>query len=557
MKIYEKFKFRFIAIIAILIVGDMVAVFMIQRNTFDNLIRATFTESIKYTISSIERGLDEKREKIKDVSRTIVNSQEVIELLEGKRKITVNPTIDRYLYSFPKIMIEIYDKSENRIAKGLNVTADADAKYLKRAANTPLQYTDISIKNGKILMKNYSTIQNLREKLGTAVVSIEISEEELSELIEKHYTLKLYEAGKNNEKREGYFTARKEILDGIAEVEIGVKASKINEIKRDIVFKIWYVNIAFIIISMVIMNIIASEIITPMNRIITGLTELKKGNLNYRIENKYAGEIGTAVKSFNETTEYLRETRENEKRIYNLDKIASAGRLASGVAHEIKNPLASMAMIIDLYKRKGTDISFKHDDLALLSDEIKRINGILENLLDFSKSDKINIENNNIKDIVEDIYNLVEKKISSSGNHISIEEFGDGFDIKCDKNLIKQMILNLILNSSDAVSNGDITVKIDSGVKMLAIEVKDNGEGIDESIKEKVFEPFFTTKVNGNGIGLAVVKKIADIHSFEISIDSKKGFGTTVKIEIDKEKNKKLKVENINISDEIFLRRRK
>lgn len=579
MKIYEKFKVKFLVVISLLILANMAIVYIIQGNTFNAVFDTMIADNLNKTVESVEKGINKKKDYISDIGLIVANSNDASMVIKSRDEEHVNINIDRYVHNFPDMFIEIFDKNGERVAKGVNVSFISKNEYIQKAVQTPFYFTEIVEERGLLYMKNYSTIRDTTGNIGTAVVSTLISKDFLNGLKpsslfevtiynESHSRIVSTQDGESNtfDKsvkvqdglvfKNGHYITAKSIFGKKFTLEMVFNNEKSDAMKKKIMMKVWYVNLAFILISLIILNMLATTIIKPMNEIIKGLNELRGGNLEYRILSDSNDEIGAAIKFFNSTAEFLKETKENEKRIYSLEKIASAGRLASGVAHEIKNPLASMDMIIEVYRRKFDTIKFKKEDFDLLSGEIKRINNILESLMNFSRNEKITIDEYNICEITADIINLVDKNVTACGNEIASKTDSPEYKVMCDKNLIKQMLLNLILNANEAVEKGRIEVDISGDVSKIDITISDTGSGIEEAIMNKIFEPFFTTKVNGNGIGLAIVKKIADIHEFNLNVISS-DIGTKFIISINREKNKKLKIKNIDISEEIFFRRKK
>jgi len=222
------------------------------------------------------------------------------------------------------------------------------------------------------------------------------------------------------------------------------------------------------------------------------------------------------------------------------DKLASIGRLAAGVAHEINNPLAIINEQAGLMKDllQYGDLSKNKDRFIQLIDSIQnsvtRCRTITHRLLSFSRRINIGKEDINVNDVIEEVLGFIEKEIQSKGINI-VYDFQDTLPkIITDKGQLQQVLLNIINNAVDAVPQGG-TIKIQtrlSDSNYLEISIQDNGSGIPKDVLKHIFEPFYSTKKKGTGLGLyisyGIIKKLGgDIH-VESEIDQ----GTTFTIKI-------------------------
>lgn len=209
-----------------------------------------------------------------------------------------------------------------------------------------------------------------------------------------------------------------------------------------------------------------------------------------------------------------------------------------------------------MYYERFENIDFKKEDFKLISEEIKRINGSIERLLDFSRSYEMKLEKVSMRKAIDSIKELMDKKIAERKNKIYINVEEQMAEIYGDKNLLRQAFLNILMNANEATEGGIISITLHENENNKIISFEDTGKGMEKATLEKIMEPFYTTKVKGSGIGLAVVKKIMDIHEFEYRIESIQNQGTNFKIIIDKEKNKRLNIEGFRFKEEEILERR-
>lgn len=215
-----------------------------------------------------------------------------------------------------------------------------------------------------------------------------------------------------------------------------------------------------------------------------------------------------------------------------VDRLAAVGELAAGVAHEIRNPLSaisgSVQLLIDELPEGNSSLVFGE----IILKEIERVNGIIEDLLYFSKPSKHYVTYINPNELVTNSLLLISPSLKK--DTVVLEKYLDLKikDINIDVQLIKQVLVNLLLNAIQALprEGGKITVITQVVAEGIEIIIKDNGKGIEQENLPKIFDPFFTTKDTGTGLGLAVSDKIIEIHHGYIRAESVIGLGSTFTI---------------------------
>ncbi|MFA5144328.1 MAG: ATP-binding protein [Candidatus Omnitrophota bacterium] len=244
------------------------------------------------------------------------------------------------------------------------------------------------------------------------------------------------------------------------------------------------------------------------------------------------------------------ELEKTQNQLIHAEKMEAIGRMASGVAHEVKNPLGIILQGINYFE--GQLPSTQKEDqeiLKIMKINLKRADSIISALLNFSRDEKIKMKSEDVNPIIESALGLVKHKFEMAGIKVSRELAGDLPKIAVDQGKIEQVFINLFNNAIDAMPRGGElyirsyltsfdklkntaeyrnNVFFNLGEKALVVEVEDTGVGMDEDTKEKIFEPFFTTKgrTEGTGLGLSVTKNIMDIHRGLINVDSVQGKGT-------------------------------
>lgn len=213
-------------------------------------------------------------------------------------------------------------------------------------------------------------------------------------------------------------------------------------------------------------------------------------------------------------------------------RLASVGRLAAGVAHEIRNPLSSIKGFATYFKEKYRDSDQDQEVAAILIQEVDRLNRVVGQLLEFSRPLAIHRQAVRLKPFIEEAVKLVARQSSQTGVTTTLEMVDETLAAVMDADKMSQVMLNLFLNALDAMPGGGrLTVRVsNNGNGWVQIQVADTGEGIDPTDQPHVFEPYFSTKNTGTGLGLAIVHNIVKAHQGDILVESRPGQGTTVQI---------------------------
>ena len=230
----------------------------------------------------------------------------------------------------------------------------------------------------------------------------------------------------------------------------------------------------------------------------------------------------------------LTEQRLMEEQIERSQRLTAMGELASGVAHEIRNPLNTISTIVQQLDKDFTpksDVGEYHELSNIVYKEVNRINKTVKDFLQFAKPEEINREPFELNTLLKEV--AIQYKGTLLKNHIElkVEQNWDGI-VNWDFNKIKQVFINLLDNASDAIKKvGSIIIFVNEQDNII-INIKDNGEGILESAQNKIFNLYYTTKAKGTGIGLSIVQRIIFEHRGTITIKSERNIGTSVNISL-------------------------
>jgi signal transduction histidine kinase/DNA-binding response OmpR family regulator len=272
------------------------------------------------------------------------------------------------------------------------------------------------------------------------------------------------------------------------------------------------------------------------------LLSILAGQAAVAIENaKLYTELQDKISDLKETLDILNQT---QVQLIQSEKLAALGRFSSGIAHEVKNPLAIILGGIEFLENRLVNADEdSRTALSKMKESTLRANNILLNLLKFARPSELKVERIKPEDLINDTVNLFKYRAPVRGITIESQYPDNPLVIDVDKNQIQQVLFNLFSNATDAMpGGGQINIRayksqkpeefLSDNIPALVLEVSDTGEGISPDNLKRMFEPFFTTKRDkkGTGLGLSMSKKIIDNHKGKMLVDSELGKGTTIKI---------------------------
>jgi signal transduction histidine kinase len=241
------------------------------------------------------------------------------------------------------------------------------------------------------------------------------------------------------------------------------------------------------------------------------------------------------IQNVDQTQSELAKSRES---LLQAEKMALVGKLAAGMAHSIRNPFTSVKMRLFSLNRSLEFTDTQKEDFDVISEEIRRIDTIVQNFLEFSRPPKLTIQSVSPSVIVDQTIQLLKHRLKAYDVGVTIERRQNLPEIDADPEQLKEVFVNLIVNACEAMERGGSIVIREqetitpSGGRMAVVRVVDGGPGIAESIREKVLQPFFTTKEEGTGLGLSIVDRIIKEHQGSMDIESNPNGGTTFVISL-------------------------
>ncbi len=277
---------------------------------------------------------------------------------------------------------------------------------------------------------------------------------------------------------------------------------------------------------------VAGGIVAPVRRLVGAARRIGHGDLDVRVENQGSDEIGELGRAFNEMTGDLAEARArleelHAREIERAQQLATVGELASGVAHEIKNPVVGISGGLDLVRRRIGEDEAVAPIMDEMAHQLSRIEVAVRDLLAFARPPVPERAPANGNQIAERAALLVEPAAEQAGVRVSTELDASLPEMRVDGELVRQALVNLLMNAVQATpAGGRVTLSTGHSDEEAYFGVADTGAGIPRERQEEIFRPFYTTRHAGSGLGLSITRGIAERHGGRIELESRPGHGT-------------------------------
>jgi two-component system NtrC family sensor kinase len=356
--------------------------------------------------------------------------------------------------------------------------------------------------------------------------------------------------------------AQQRIL-GVLDTHVSLQAAdaSVAESSRSMVI---YTALAVVLVSLVTGIFVWRLVHVRVSALKEGTDRLRRGELGYEIEVQSRDELGELADSFNQMSRQLHEAREEVERwtqmlearvedktrelklanqqILVSEKMASIGKLAATVAHEINNPLSGILTYAKLLRKWATRTPWNEErreevcsSLELIESESRRCGEIVKNLLMFSRSAPMNLQWTEVNGVIDRCVRLVQHQLELNNVELTTELESDLPNVYCDPAQIEQLLLALVMNAIEAMPRGgNLRLRSRWMGGEVELQVEDDGPGIPQDLLPHVFEPFFTTKEGGHGVGLglAISKGVVERHHGTIEVKSAPGKGTRFMIRL-------------------------
>jgi two-component system sensor histidine kinase HydH len=226
----------------------------------------------------------------------------------------------------------------------------------------------------------------------------------------------------------------------------------------------------------------------------------------------------------------LTEVRTLRREVARSQRLASVGRLAAGVAHEIRNPLSSIKGFATYFKQRYPDRPEDQQTADIMIQEVDRLNRVVGQLLEFAKPVPVKPKPVSLQALLDDSIKLIRDRAAEKGISIRTQNNAQADEVRIDPDRINQVLLNLYLNAIDSMEKGGelkVEISSDGQPRDVVIQVSDTGHGVSREDLSRIFEPYFTTKSTGTGLGLAIAHNIVEAMGGKITVESEKEVGTT------------------------------
>lgn len=288
-----------------------------------------------------------------------------------------------------------------------------------------------------------------------------------------------------------------------------------------------------VIICGVLLGVLVVLIEHPLRELKATIERVRREDFSARVAfARRRDDIGELGKQFNDMVQKLETTRAEIERLHDrelvrAEHLASLGELAAGLAHEIRNPLAGIAGVIDVIGKELPPDSPGRSVLPELQKEIKHIQSILNDLLVYARPRQPSPIVADLSEAVAEAVQLAREQVRTRTVRIEFARPAEPLRVAHDPALIQQVVLNLLLNAIQAISaDGKIEVAVKDAGDTATIRVRDTGRGMTPEVLAKIFKPFFTTRGEGTGLGLSLARSVVHAHGGRIEVSSEPGRGS-------------------------------
>jgi signal transduction histidine kinase len=309
-------------------------------------------------------------------------------------------------------------------------------------------------------------------------------------------------------------------------------------------FRAYLITIALgiaALLCVILTLLVVRNLQTGVRKIESSLQDLERDLTSQIPTGSDPEEIERIAQAINRLGASLRENINREKqiedRLRHAERLAALGRLVAGVAHEVRNPLATIRLRVQMAQRDARNTRVDESCVIAL-EEIERLNGMVNRLLNFARPVRFQPEPTSLKQLTEQRLNRFLENAQKNGVNFVTSFPEDGTLLPIDQSKMAQVFDNVIQNALEAMteSGGTLwvsvtsTMKSASGTEKVRVEFRDTGNGISSSMISRIFDPFFTTKPSGTGLGLSICHEFVRAHGGEIQVESAEGDGTSVRI---------------------------
>jgi len=322
-------------------------------------------------------------------------------------------------------------------------------------------------------------------------------------------------------------------------VKIGLSLEDMHDAIRRTRVVLLLIGLAGVLLGTAGAALLARRLSRPIKELAKGTVRISRGDFSHRIAVRSHDEIGELARSFNEMSRQLRETqREKEeanRKLIQAEKLASIGRIAATIAHEIRNPLTSVKLNIQRLAQRDRQDEIEREHLALSQEGIAQIEKFIKGFLNYTRVTELNLGRFAMEQIVEESLKALREAFEQK-NVAVVRRYESGLpEVLGDGEKLREVFTNILRNALEAVEvDGRVELDLervtDDAGAWIRVRIADNGCGVPAELAETIFEPFFTTKTTGVGLGLSNARKILEQHRGFIRMVAAEGGGAVVEV---------------------------
>src|SRR3990172_3570289 len=353
----------------------------------------------------------------------------------------------------------------------------------------------------------------------------------------------------DTEERKGILDISKPVKLGhekLGGIRLGFDLKPIEQEIEEATYRAVAVASTIFVIGLAVLFGITMRMTKPIERLTVAAKRIETGELDYRVRIERDDEIGRLATAFDEMAERLmqreKELKESQNTLRRADRLSSLGLLTAGLAHEIRNPLVAIRTFTQLLPERYNDAEFRDGFQGLALKEVDRICGLINDLLSFARPSRPKVIQENMNDVVDGIARILDSEAKEKNVEITRDFTANLPTAWIDREQMKQVFMNLILNAIQAMKNEGGALSISTRFhsrdqsgqpgQFVQVEIRDTWVGIPEENLDHIFDPFFTNKDEGSGLGLSISHQIVQEHGGYIAVESKVGVGTSFFVNI-------------------------
>ncbi len=285
--------------------------------------------------------------------------------------------------------------------------------------------------------------------------------------------------------------------------------------------------------------LLGREAMAPIQRLVAAMRRAEAGDLGVRADEGRPDELGVAARGFDATLAALRRSQTElesfyRERMVRADRFAAVGEMATGLAHEIKNPLAGLYGALELLAEDLAGTPGQAEVVNEMRHQVQRLAHTMESFLSFARPPRPHLREIDLNQTLEKVLFLVrqQQQVRSGGIAVRAELADDLPPVRADEGQLEQVFLNVCLNACQAMNGagGTLTVRSRGGDARVSVDIEDTGPGIPPEVRPQIFKPFFTTRREGNGLGLAISARIVAEHGGAMGYRCPDGGGTVFSV---------------------------